>query len=163
MAKIYTNKIQRLTRTTEVGLKRGSVKVKVQKQQRVKSVFKVATPVATSSVRGTEEIITYGPMKGMTIRVLSGKVEGENSAGGWRIITGWLVFRQKPGKSEPEPMFWYAKDKAVARIEFPNATEEEVDVRDFHQGEQVDDAVLEQRRSVETITTTNANIYLIWQ
>jgi hypothetical protein len=81
--------------TTRLGLRRGSVRTKVAKNARIKTVFKVSTPVATSSVRGTEQIVVYSPTFGMRVFVLSGTVEGQglNSAG--KFISGNLQFWQK--------------------------------------------------------------------
>jgi len=81
--------------TTRLGLRRGSVRTKVAKNARIKTVFKVSTPVATSSVRGTEQIVVYSPTFGMRVFVLSGTVEGQglNSAG--KFISGDLQFLQK--------------------------------------------------------------------
>ena len=63
--------------TTRIGLRRGSVRTKIAHDARIKTVFKVSTPVATSSVRGTEQIVVYSPTFGMRVFVLSGNVQGE--------------------------------------------------------------------------------------
>ena len=62
---------------------------------RIKTVFKVSTPVATSSVRGTEQIVVYSPTFGMRIFVLSGTVEGQGRNSGGKFISGDLQFLQK--------------------------------------------------------------------
>jgi hypothetical protein len=80
--------------TTRLGLRRGSVRTKVAKDARIKTVFKVSTPVATSSVRGTEQIVVYNPTFGMRIFVISGTVEGQGLNGGAQLISGNLQFLQ---------------------------------------------------------------------
>jgi hypothetical protein len=87
---------------TTLGLRRGSVRTKVAKDARIKTVFKVSTPVATSSVRGTEQIVVYSPTFGMRVFVLSGTVEGSGMNGGSSLIYGNLQFWQKMGKGGQE-------------------------------------------------------------
>lgn len=81
--------------TTRLGLRRGSVRTKVARNARIKTVFKVSTPVATSSVRGTEQIVVYSPTFGMRVFVLSGTVEAEGLNSGGKLIFGDLQFWQK--------------------------------------------------------------------
>src|SRR5208337_1312397 len=52
---------------THIGLKRGNIIARVPRDEKVKTIFKVSTPIATSSVRGTAEDIAYGPDTGMLI------------------------------------------------------------------------------------------------
>jgi hypothetical protein len=87
---------------TSLGLRRGSVRTKVAKDARIKTVFKVSTPVATSSVRGTEQIVVYSPTFGMRVFVLSGTVEGLGMNGASSLIYGNLQFWQKLGKGGQE-------------------------------------------------------------
>jgi hypothetical protein len=88
--------------TTRIGLRRGSVRTKVAKDARIKTVFKVSTPVATSSVRGTEQIVIYSPTFGMRVIVLSGTVAGEGLNGATQLISGNLEFLQKLMKGASE-------------------------------------------------------------
>jgi hypothetical protein len=90
------------TSNTSLGLRRGSVRTKVAKDARIKTVFKVSTPVATSSVRGTEQIVVYSPTFGMRVFVLSGTVEGTGMNGASSLIYGNLQFWQKLGKGGQE-------------------------------------------------------------
>lgn len=96
--------------STNIGLRRGSVRAKVASDARVKTVFKVSTPVATSSVRGTEQIVVYSPTFGMRVIVLSGTVEGSglNSAG--KLISGNLEFWQKLASPVPESLMTGMED-----------------------------------------------------
>lgn len=90
--------------TTNIGLRRGAVKAKVARDARIKTVFKVSTPVATSSVRGTEEIVIYSPTFGMRIIVLNGTVSGEGLNGAPRLVSGDLQFWQKLDKGGSESL-----------------------------------------------------------
>lgn len=80
---------------THVGLKRGGITAKVPRGGRVKTIFRVSTPIATSSVRGTEENISYGPDKGMIVEVVSGVIEGQNRLGRGNTISGRQKFVQR--------------------------------------------------------------------
>jgi len=80
---------------THIGLKRGGITAKVPRDSKVKTIFKVSSPIATSSVRGTEEDISYGPDTGMIISVISGMIEGKNRLGKGNYISGRQKFIQK--------------------------------------------------------------------
>jgi len=80
---------------THIGLKRGGITAKVPRDSKVKTIFKVSSPIATSSVRGTEEDISYGPDKGMIVEVISGIIEGNNRLGKGNTISGRQKFIQK--------------------------------------------------------------------
>jgi len=79
---------------THIGLKRGQITANVPRDEKVKTIFKVSTPVATSSVRGTEERITYGNRSGMTVEVLRGSIEATNRLGRGNLISGRQKFVQ---------------------------------------------------------------------
>jgi len=100
--KINESKDTASSSNTSLGLRRGSVRTKVAKDARIKTVFKVSTPVATSSVRGTEQIVVYSPTFGMRVFVLSGTVEGTGMNGASNLIYGNLQFWQKLGKGGQE-------------------------------------------------------------
>jgi len=80
---------------THIGLKRGGITAKVPRNSKVKTIFKVSSPIATSSVRGTEEDINYGPDKGMTVEVISGEIEGKNRHGKSNYISGRQKYIQR--------------------------------------------------------------------
>lgn len=80
---------------THIGLKRGGIIAKVPRDSNVKTIFKVSSPIATSSVRGTEEDISYGQNTGMIVKVLSGIIEGQNRLGRSYFISGRQTFVQQ--------------------------------------------------------------------
>jgi hypothetical protein len=88
--------------TTLLGLRLGSLRAEVARNARIKTVFKVSTPVATSSVRGTEEVVVYGPTFGMRVFVLSGTVQGQGANSSPQLLTGNLQFWQKISRPTPE-------------------------------------------------------------
>jgi len=107
---------------TNVGLKRGNIVVKVPKNKKVKTVFKVTTPIATSSVRGTAEDIFYGHRAGMIVRVLEGEIEGMNSLGRKKYLKGRQVFRQKKGESAPWFILADVRKDAIPRFDDADTT-----------------------------------------
>lgn len=97
--KIASNTATKNSSDTRVALKRGSVVSEVSKIKDVKTSFRVSTPVATSSVRGTKHIVTHGPENGTLIEVLEGVVEGETADGGTKTITNIYVFKIEAGEA----------------------------------------------------------------
>ncbi|MBN2161098.1 MAG: hypothetical protein JW807_17050 [Spirochaetes bacterium] len=100
--KISDSKQTARTSTTRIGLRRGSVRAKTNEDARIKTVFKVSTPVATSSVRGCEHTTGYGPSFGGWIIVHSRMIEGEGLNSGGSFLTGNLTFRQRPNSGSPD-------------------------------------------------------------
>lgn len=96
MIKIYS-KNTKTTANSNIALKRGKIRVNVPKNKNVKTVFKVSTPVATSSVRGTIEDIFFGPKKGMIVKVVEGEIEVDSLLGKKAIITNALLYNHLVG------------------------------------------------------------------
>lgn len=126
MIKVYENVLTKDVSRTRIGLRRGSVQAKINRKENMNTSFQVATPVATSSVRGTEELISYGPGKGMVVRVIEGHVGNENWNGVQREIAGRLVFRQRPDRGDPESIYAGLRDEATSsqREQGVSATEQ---------------------------------------
>ncbi len=94
------SKSDKTSSESNVALKRGKIQVNIPKNKEVKTIFKVSTPVATSSVRGTIEEIFYGPDKGMTVRVLEGEIEIISLIGKKALISDSLVYDQSFGDAK---------------------------------------------------------------
>lgn len=101
---------------TNVGLKRGNIIVKVPKDKKVKTVFKVTTPIATSSVRGTAEDIFSGK-RVMIVKVLEGEIEGSNRLGRKQSIKGRQVYRQNRGRPGSDNILADVRKDAVPDFE----------------------------------------------
>ena len=102
MMKIYEDRITPDSSDTRIALRRGGLKAEVNKMKEVKTVFKVATPVSTSSVRGTIQEVSTGPY-GTTFRAPEGSISVESRKGGnARVISRKLVYSQKNHKNTPE-------------------------------------------------------------
>lgn len=125
MIKISRNKLTAGSRDTQIALKHGSLKARIAKIGTLKTSFKITTPVATSSVRGTEEIVSYGPDSGMTIRVIEGTIEGGNSNGVLNFINGNSVFHLGPNDPRPDNLLTNLINGALPQIYDPNITDDE--------------------------------------
>jgi hypothetical protein len=101
---------------TNVGLKRGNVVIKVPKDKKVKTVFKVTTPIATSSVRGTVEDIFAG-RNTMIVKVLEGEIEGTNRLGRKQRASGRQTFQQKRTKPTPENVLARVRNDSIPDFE----------------------------------------------
>lgn len=101
MIKIEQNLLSANQSNSTIGLKRGGLNAKIARDRKVKTSFKVSTPVATSSVRGTWEEISYGPGMGMVIKVIEGEILAENRFGASNLVRGRLEYRQDNHRSAP--------------------------------------------------------------
>ncbi len=111
---------------THIGLKRGGVIAKVPRDGKVKTIFKVSSPIATSSVRGTEEDISYGPDTGMIIEVLKGVVEGSNSLGRSNLLSGRQKFVQQYSHGQALHILQDVKNASIIRVYGNGLTPEEI-------------------------------------
>lgn len=98
LIKVYKNTAAKGESTNSIGLSYGSVNAKVKKLPQVKTSFLITTPVATSSVRGTEQDTSYGPGFGMQVTVPEGELvvqsDGEN-----KKVSGNLEYSK--GSNDP--------------------------------------------------------------
>ncbi|MBN2040348.1 MAG: FecR domain-containing protein [Spirochaetes bacterium] len=101
MMKIEDNLLNSSESKTAIGLKRGGIRARISRIQKLKTDFKITTPVATSSVRGTEEDVSYGPGSGMIVKVIEGEILARNNLGSSNLIKGKLEYRQDNDSSTP--------------------------------------------------------------
>jgi len=101
--KVYENQIVDGTQQTKIGMRRGQMTADVTRGEKVKTVFKVATPVATSAVRGTQKEIQTGP-SGTQVKASEGSVRVDSRNGQARVISGRLAFNLPKGATEPRPV-----------------------------------------------------------
>lgn len=127
MIVIHTAKSSSDGVNTGIGLKRGSLKASVNREKRVKTVFKITTPIATSSVRGTDQITSHGPMRGTHIIPIGphSVIEGRNNNGSTRTVRGNQEFHQQGNQPNPENILSDAQRNAVANIFSKNLTDNE--------------------------------------
>ncbi|MBN2038519.1 MAG: FecR domain-containing protein [Spirochaetes bacterium] len=140
MMKVFRNRPTPVEKNTHLALKHGSLKARIQKIGKLKTSFRISTPVATSSVRGTEELVSYGARSGMTIEVLEGIVEGRNIQGSIRRISGKSVFRQGPNDSKPKNLLFSLKDQSLPSLFDPNTTDDEKNAHEYSGFDLVNDS-----------------------
>lgn len=168
MIKISENMLDKSSSSTKIGLRRGTVRAKVAKNSRIKTVFKVSTPVATSSVRGTEEIIFYGPSIGMKIMVIEGSIEGSSINTLASIIQGFLEFHQKGYEGNPENLLGSMIEQALPNVHPVFVTPDELNsYESFGDDFQLNDQSSISKRdininNVAVPRTSRINLILLW-
>jgi hypothetical protein len=125
MIKIYQNQLTKNSSRTRIGLKRGSLRARIKKGKRVRTVFKVSTPVATSSVRGTDEMVSYGPGRGFRVVALTGVIEGRSKNGSKKKITGRQQYRQKGESSSADDILGETRGNSFGSVNDPNVSPDE--------------------------------------
>jgi len=125
--KVYAHKITKSGSDTHVGVKYGSVNARIKRVGKLKTRFKVSTPVATSSVRGTEENVFYGVRTGMLTHAPSGTLWVGNNKGVFSRITGNMKFNLPSGKGSPNPLLLWLQNKSQVPIFPDNLTDPEKD------------------------------------
>jgi hypothetical protein len=101
MIKIEESSLSTTETKTTIGLKRGGLNARISKLKTLKTSFKISTPVATSSVRGTWEDYSFGPGMGASVKVLEGEILVQNNHGAGNLIRGKLEFNQDNHSSAP--------------------------------------------------------------
>lgn len=125
--KIYKNSLTSTSSDNSIGLQYGAVQAKVKKTAAVKTRFNITTPVATSSVRGTEEAVSFGPVAGMKVEVIEGSIRAHNDNGVSSAISGREKFKMREKTSRPESLVADIKDGATVNVTPDNITDEERD------------------------------------
>lgn len=111
---------------THIGLKRGGVVAKVPREGKVKTIFKISSPIATSSVRGTEEDNHFGPARGMKIKMLKGEADGKNRNGQSKRLYGRLQFKQGTDSPKPENPLSDVKNGSLIQVSGNGLTPDEL-------------------------------------
>ncbi len=125
MVRINHNMTNAEESNTNLGLKYGAINAKVKKIAAIRTQFKISTPVATSSVRGTEEEVSFGPQSGMIVKVLEGTVGTENSNGISNLVKGKLIFQIKTDKARPEFLLADRMGNTLVKLYLDSMTDKE--------------------------------------
>ncbi|MFC1670942.1 FecR domain-containing protein [Spirochaetota bacterium] len=115
---------KRISRTN-IRLRRGSIRADVRRKKRIRVIFNVSTPVATSSVRGTGKVVRYWPVGGMYVGMLSNSAVIMNKNGKKVKLSGDLKFNQNGKDSAPEGLFQQVKDLIMTMLNDPSLSESE--------------------------------------
>jgi len=148
---------------THIGLKRGRITAKVPRDAKVKTIFKVSTPIATSSVRGTEEDISYGPDKGMIIEVISGIIEGKNRLGKGNLISGRQKFIQRFAHSQAFNILSDVRNQSIIQVYGNGLASDEIASMIYFGDEMTGSADDDASNLVEGISRkTRVNVNIEW-
>jgi hypothetical protein len=131
MMKVFTNKVANNTKNTHLGLKHGSIKARIGKIGTLKTSFKISTPVATSSVRGTDEHNRNGAKSGNFVHAQSGTLTVEDRNGGSYSLTGNSAFSIGPNDPRPQNLLFNLSGRSLLRLTNPNATDTEKGSAEF--------------------------------
>lgn len=156
--KVYKNSSTESTSDTSVGLQYGTVRAKVKKLSTVKTRFNITTPVATSSVRGTEEIVSYGAASGMKIRVVEGSISAHNDRGISNIIRGRGQFVLNSGSARPDAVNTALRKDATVSVTPSGVTKEERDAVDRSGGENL----VVDRNPVAVTGSSRVSVQILW-
>jgi len=164
MIKIYQSTFTKNRSRTKIGLRRGRIKANVYHNKRIKTIFKVATPVATSSVRGTIEEVGYGPLKGATIRVLRGSVVGQSKHGATKLLTGKLTYHKSRKGYTAGSLLRKIKARSMVNLADNNISGSEGEARDLPFGDEIIDNAEHVGNNIlkKILNSTNINIVIKW-
>lgn len=135
--KVLKNSFTKSSSDNVIGLKNGSVNARVKRIGTLKTRFNIVTPVATSSVRGTDQDTSHGPAFGMGVKVI-GLLNVSNKSGVNRNVGGRSVFSMRPGNMRPDPLLGALRNGSIAPLNPPNITGDEQDGLEFFGDQLVD-------------------------
>ena len=115
--------------------------------------------MATSSVRGTEEIVSYGAYRGMRVEVIEGTVGAYNDFGVSSRVSGRACFSLGARSSRPDSVNAQLRSAATPSVTPSGATKPERDAVDRTGGE---DLIVNQGANPVT-GTARADVRFVWQ
>lgn len=125
MVRINRNLATGSATSTNLGLRYGKINARIDRIKKLRTDFRISTPVATSSVRGTEEEVSFGPGRGMIVQVLHGEVGASNRFGTSNIVRKGMKFHVKQGSPRPSPLLLSTWNKFITRVDPDDLTDEE--------------------------------------
>lgn len=123
--KVLKNSLTKSSSDNAIGLKNGSVNARVKRIGTLKTRFNIVTPVATSSVRGTEQNTSHGPAFGTRILVPVGLVNASNDSGVNKNVGGRSSFSLRPGNQRPDSLLGDLRNGAITQLNPANITGDE--------------------------------------
>ncbi len=135
--KVLKNTLSKKSSDNVIGLKNGSVNARVKRIGTLKTRFNIVTPVATSSVRGTDQDTSNGPAFGMGVKVI-GLLNVSNPGGVNRNVGGRSFFSLRPGNARPEPLLGNLRRGSIPPLNPANITGDEESGLEFFGDQLVD-------------------------
>lgn len=125
MVRINRNLVTGGSTSTNLGLRYGKINARIDRIKKLRTDFRISTPVATSSVRGSEKEISSGPGWGTQIRVFHGEIGASTKLGTSNILRKGMLFHLKPGSPRPSPLLLAMWRKYITRVNPDDLTDEE--------------------------------------
>lgn len=161
LIKVYKNIAKKDESTNSLGLAYGSVNAKVKKLPQVKTSFLITTPVATSSVRGTEQNVSFGPGFGMVVTVPEGQLivqsNGEN-----KKVSGNLEYNKGADDPRGGDLTQGMQNSYIGQMAPDNLTPEEKDMLGKYGDQLVDSTQTPADILDKTGGNASVNVNLIW-
>jgi predicted DNA-binding antitoxin AbrB/MazE fold protein len=161
LIKVYKNIAKKDESVNSLGLKYGSINAKVKKLPQVKTSFLITTPVATSSVRGTEQNTSNGPLFGMNVEVPEGNLivqsNGEN-----KQVSGNLEYSKGGDDPRSGDLTQNMQNDYTGKTAPDNLTDEEKDMLGKY-GDQLIDSTQTPADVLDNVGgASTINVNLIW-
>jgi len=161
MVGVTRNLVKDGASNTNLGLKYGSVNAKVPKIQGIRTNFRISTPIATSSVRGTEEEVSYGPKGGMHVKVLAGLVKVENPSGVASTVGKWQSFQITKGNARPQFLLSNLRTGSMVNIMPDNISDTEKEFFEMF-GEELRDNPSDEGLILEQFPSATINVRIVF-
>jgi hypothetical protein len=159
--KIYRNSVNPSTKETSLGLQYGTVQAKVDKVSKVRTKFNISTPVATSSVRGTEEIVSFGPTSGMKVEVVEGTIQAHNAQGASNAISGRQSFVLSDAGAKPAGILDGVKEGSSANVNAQNRSRNDNEFSDRY-GDDYFEGLDDMGFKLDSSSQARVKLHLIW-
>lgn len=138
--KILRNLITNNVSDNNIGLNYGSINTRVKRIGTLKTRFNVTTPVATSSVRGSDQDTASGPALGLRIAMNESRTGVTPRFGGTVVVGGRSVLNLRPGQSRPGSLLGDVKNKSLIRVYSKNMTDDEKQLHDVFGADLIDNS-----------------------
>ncbi|MEW6525834.1 MAG: FecR domain-containing protein [Spirochaetota bacterium] len=161
LIKVYKNIAKKDESTNSLGLKYGSINAKVKKLPQVKTSFLITTPVATSSVRGTEQNTSFGPGFGMQVTVPEGELNVQSN-GENKKVGGNLEYSKGGDDPRSGDLTGNMQNNYIGKTAPDNLTDEEKDMMGKY-GDQLVDSTQTPADVLDNVGgASSINVNLIW-
>ncbi|MDH7555085.1 MAG: FecR domain-containing protein [Spirochaetota bacterium] len=161
LIKVYKNIAKKDESTNSLGLAYGSINAKVKKLPQVKTSFLITTPVATSSVRGTEQNTSFGPGFGMQVTVPEGELNVQSN-GENKKVGGNLEYSKGTDDPRSGDLTQGMQNTYIGQMAPGNLTPEEKDMLNQYGDQLVDSTQTPADVLDNTGGAATVNVNLIW-
>lgn len=162
MIKIYKNTLNKKESNNNIGLRYGRINARVNRIGKLKTRFKVSTPVATSSVRGTRKELFSGAASGLKAWVPKNEAGLYTKNGGRSVIGGRSMFNMPPGSPRPDPLLDNLKWASLVKLSPDKITGDEKEGNALNAGQLIDNVEGPVDFYDQKTGNASVNINIIW-